>query len=409
MCAFPDHLPRQELESRWERCRRELVDSAPGAGGLLLFSRLNIYYFTGTLAAGVLWLPLEGRPVLLCRRGHERAGLESTLEEIVPFRSFRDVEDLLSGRGSPLTKTVAAEMNALSWSLSRSLERHLSAFTFLPGDRTVARVRAVKSEWEMERMRTAGRRHARCLQELLPPLLAPGMTEREIAHLIWKVFFSQGHQGLLRMENFGEEIFLGHVAAGVSANHPSVLNGPVGLRGEHPAVPFMGSPSVIWREEELLTVDVGFGCEGYVTDKTQIYWAGKLQGLPDEIRRAHDFCIDVQQRLSERLQPGSIPGELADEAFSWARRAGWLEGFMALRGNKVSFLGHGIGMAIDEYPVLAEGFDDPLEAGMVIALEPKIGLPGVGMVGVENTFEVSAGGGRSLTGRDFRIIGVPGV
>jgi len=407
MCTFPDHLPREELESRWERCRQKLVDTVPGAGGLLLFSRLNIYYFTGTLAAGIFWLPLEGRPVLLCRRGHERAGLESTLEDIVSFRSFREVAGLLSEKGSPLTKVMAAEMGALSWSLSRSLEKHLAGFTFLPGDRTVARVRAVKSGWELQRLRTAGRRHARCLQELLPPLIAPGMTERDIAHRIWKVFFSQGHQGLLRMENFGEEIFLGHVAAGESANHPSVLNGPVGLRGEHPAVPFMGSPSVVWREAELLTVDVGFGCEGYVTDKTQVYWAGKLRSVPDDARRAHDFCVKVQQRLSELLRPGSIPSELAAEAFTRARKEGWQEGFMALGGNKVSFLGHGIGLAIDEYPALAEGFDDPLETGMVIALEPKIGLPGAGMVGVENTFEVSAEGGRSLTGMDFGIIGVP--
>ena len=58
---------------------------------------------------------------------------------------------------------------------------------------------------------------------------------------------------------------------------------------------------------------------------------------------------------------------------------------------------HGLGLAIDYPPVLAEGFDAPLEEGMVIALEPKIGIPGFGMVGLEDTFEVTKTGARVLT------------
>ena len=80
---------------------------------------------------------------------------------------------------------------------------------------------------------------------------------------------------------------------------------------------------------------------------------------------------------------------------------------MGLGRNKVSFVGHGIGLAIDEYPAVAKGFDLPLEEGAVLAIEPKIGLPGVGMVGVENTFLVTPQGGKSLTGEDLGIIRVP--
>ena len=77
---------------------------------------------------------------------------------------------------------------------------------------------------------------------------------------------------------------------------------------------------------------------------------------------------------------------------------------MGLGRNKVSFVGHGIGLAIDEYPALTKGFDRLLEEGMVLAVEPKMGIPGVGMVGVENTFEVTAKGGKSLTGEKYEII-----
>ena len=79
---------------------------------------------------------------------------------------------------------------------------------------------------------------------------------------------------------------------------------------------------------------------------------------------------------------------------------------MGLGENKVNFVGHGNGLAIDEYPVIAKGFDLPLEAGMVLAIEPKIGIPGIGMVGTENTFEVTTQGGQSITGNNYDIITV---
>jgi Xaa-Pro dipeptidase len=77
---------------------------------------------------------------------------------------------------------------------------------------------------------------------------------------------------------------------------------------------------------------------------------------------------------------------------------------MGLGDNKVQFLGHGIGLVIDEQPVLASRFDEPLQEGMTIAVEPKIGLPGIGMVGVENTFEVTHDGGKCITGDRFDLL-----
>jgi len=69
-------------------------------------------------------------------------------------------------------------------------------------------------------------------------------------------------------------------------------------------------------------------------------------------------------------------------------------------------LGHGIGLVVDEWPVIAEGFDEPLEQNMALAIEPKKGMPGVGMVGIENTFLVTTQGGRGLTGESPGLIPV---
>ncbi len=75
-----------------------------------------------------------------------------------------------------------------------------------------------------------------------------------------------------------------------------------------------------------------------------------------------------------------------------------LPNFMGYGNRRVRFLGHGIGLHVDELPVLAKGFDEPLQEGMVFAVEPKAGVEGVGMVGTENTFIVTPEGGRCITG-----------
>jgi Xaa-Pro aminopeptidase len=295
-------------------------------------------------------------------------------------------------------------MNGLSWSLGNSFSKYLSAFQIIPGDKILSLTRGTKSDWELKRLREAGTRHAKCLTELLPPHLKKGLTELEIAHRISDLFFQEGHYGILRMENYGEEVYLGHIAIGDSGNYPSVFNGPVGLRGAHPATPHMGSSEISWKEGLPLTIDNGFSFEGYQTDKTQVYWLGKRSSIPSPVLAAHDFCIELQNRISEQLKPGVLPGDLWRQSSALAGKQGWAAGFMGLGANKVQFVGHGIGLAIDEYPVLAEGFDLPLESGMVLAIEPKMGIPDMGIVGVENTFEVTPDGGKCLTGENYEII-----
>ena len=405
----PAHaVPHAELAWRHRRCRAALAKAAPAAGGLLVFSPRNLYYLSGTLASGIMWLPLEGEPVLLCRRGLERARLESPLGQVLPFRSFRELTDILAAAGSPLSATAAVETGGLSWALGDAVRAHLAGTALLPGDRALAAAREVKSPWELERLRRGGAAHGRALAETLPARIHPGMSEREIAGALSDVLWELGNLGVPAMETSGSESFLSLVAAGEHANHPVAFNGPVGLRGEHPAMPHLGHAGTRWRRGEPLVVDAGFVCEGYHTDKTQVYFAGSAAELPPDAARAHGFCEQVHAWCAEQLRPGGIPSGIAAHCFAWAEREGFAAGFMALGGNKVGFIGHGIGLALDETPVIAKGFDAPLEEGMVIALEPKLGIPGFGMDGLENTFEVTASGGRSLTGDATAILCVEG-
>jgi len=344
--------------------------------------------------------------MLFCRRGIERAKIESPLKNIYNFNSYGDINIILKESGSPLPEVVAAEMNGLSWSLSQSLTKHLPDQLFVSADKIIGMSRAKKSAWELDILREAGARHAKCLTELLPQYLHDGISELEICHKISDLFLSLGHHGILRMENYGEEVFLGHVSVGDSANYPSVFNGPVGLKGVHPATPYMGSADVTWTIGKPLIIDNGFTWKGYITDKTQVYWLGDKKNIPKDARKAHGFCVDLQEKIAKLLKPGTTPSEIWSDCHTAVENSEWREGFMGYGKNKVSFVGHGIGLAIDEYPVLASGFDLPLEEGMTLAVEPKIGIPGFGMVGVENTFEVTTNGGKCLTGENFDILAI---
>jgi Xaa-Pro aminopeptidase len=116
------------------------------------------------------------------------------------------------------------------------------------------------------------------------------------------------------------------------------------------------------------------------------------------IRRAQDACIELIEKIYSMFKPGTSPAQIWETSLAFMEKAGQLEGFMGLNKNKVPFVAHGIGLYVDEPPVAAARFVAPLEENMTMAVEPKIGIPGYGMVGVENTVVVTPEGGKSLTG-----------
>jgi Xaa-Pro aminopeptidase len=160
-------------------------------------------------------------------------------------------------------------------------------------------------------------------------------------------------------------------------------------------MPSLGSRTQKLKKGDLVFVDIGCGLYGYHTDKTMTYvFEGEL---PTHAVEAYKQCVDIQNRMAACLKPGAIPSEIYHNIIS-SLSPEFMENFMGFGKRQVKFLGHGIGITIDELPVIAKGFDEPLEEGMVFALEPKKGIPGIGMVGIENTFVITANGGKCITG-----------
>jgi Xaa-Pro aminopeptidase len=201
------------------------------------------------------------------------------------------------------------------------------------------------------------------------------------------------------MRMWGGELFYGHLMAGPSGAEPSYLASPTGGRGVSAAVAQGAGFATIQRHQPIL-LDYVFAWQGYIADHTRIYALG---GLPDDLMAAHQAMLDLEADLKQRARPGVSAGSLYDHAVGWAAEKGYGDWFMGADPQRIRFIGHGVGLELDEYPFLAKGQDMPLEKGMTIALEPKLVIPGKGVVGIENTHIVGEAGLETITRFDEAV------
>ncbi len=394
-----NRVPFSELENRLNSFRTIMDAQNPDWEMAAFFNKINLYYFTGTMQEGMLLVPRNGEAVLWVRRSYERALNESLFPLIRPMDSFKDA----AAGYSRMPSSVHIETEFIPVAFLQRFQKHFPIRNILSLDFQVASVRAVKSKYEIDLMKKSGELHRYVLEDWVPRTLYEGMSEVDLAGALYAEMLRAGHHGVARFGMFDTEVVLGHIAFGESSLYPTSFNGPGGNYGMGPAVPGIGSRKSLLRKGDLVFIDIGFGIEGYHTDKTMTYVFGKE---PDQaIAREHQICVDIQNRLAEQLKPGAIPSAIYEDILN-GLDPGFLKNFMGFGSRQVKFLGHGIGLVIDEIPVIARGFDTPLQENMVLALEPKKGIENFGMVGIENTFIVTPAGGQCITGFSNGLIPV---
>jgi Xaa-Pro dipeptidase len=389
--------PKSELVNRMEQFKIIMDDTYPEWEIAVIFSKINLYYFTGTMQDGMLLIPREDEPTFWVRRSYERALNESLFDNIKSMNSYRDAAESMD----KMPETIFLETEVVPIALYNRFQKHFPFKKYKSLDRIIATLRSVKSEYELSLTRRAGKIHEHVLEDIVPGILKLGMSEAELAADLFKVMIDEGHHGVTRFGMFDTEIILGQIGFGESSIYPSYFNGPGGNYGMSPAVPLIGSRNRKLNMGDLVFIDAGCGYEGYNTDKTMTYMFGK--SLPDYAIEIHRQCVDIQDEIAEMLKPGAIPSVIYNEIMDNLDTE-FLKNFMGYGDRRVNFLGHGIGLLIDEIPVIANGFNEPLKEGMVFAIEPKKGIENIGMVGIENTFIVTPNGGECITGNNPGLI-----
>ncbi len=393
-------LPKAEAAGRVERLNRWMRGASVDV--TFIFQNVDMFYFAGTAQAGLLCLPAEGDPLYLVQKSPSRARMESQWERLIPFPGFKKLPSVLTNEGLARLSRIGIEIDVLPTGYYLRLRELFPQAEFVDASEAIRRIRMVKSAYEVDQIRRAALMLRNAFEQL-PRWILPGVTEIELSARLEGFLRSQGHQGIVRMRGFNNQIGYGTLSSGASASYPTPFPGPVGFVGLYPAVPVGGGERKLAAGDTLMADIVG-GYGGYLADKTRTFALGEI---PSDMVEAHRLVLDLNEEMESMIRPGTLSSQMYAYAVARIKDTPYAPGFMGAADSQVRFVGHGVGLELDELPVLADGFDIPFEPGMTIAVEPKIFFPERGGVGIENTYLVTDSGFEKLTQFPEDIISVP--
>lgn len=382
-------LSPDEQKTRLGKLRDEIKRA--GADAILISDNANKYYTTGRVFAGFVYIPAEGMPIYFVRRPVKLEG-----DGIVYIRKPEEIPASLSLN---VPATIGLELGTLGYNAAMRL------FKIFPGSKTIdatpmlQAARAIKTPVEIERIAESGIKQERVYRRV-PHLYREGMTDLELQIEIERTSRLEGCLGQFRISGDSMELYMGNVLTGENADNPTPYDFAMGGAGIDPSLP-VGADGSIIRPTDSVMVDVNGNYTGYMTDMTRTFTPEKIS---DNAMHAHKCSIEICHTLQKMMCPGIEAKVLYEKAEEMAKEAGLHPYFMGHR-QKAGFIGHGVGIEINERPVIAPRSRDILAARNVIALEPKFVIPGTGAVGIENTYVVMADGpARCLTNAPEEII-----
>ena len=395
----PLFVPSSEIENRI-RCLQDTM-AQEGLDAILICQNVDLFYFSGTMQPGFLFVPFQEEPVFFSRKNMERAVEESPLTNVQALTSSKAIPALLNEKGLPLPQVLGLELDVLTANLFIQLQNIFKDSRILDASILIRKCRMIKSPWEIENMERSAEMMTAMVLEVLK-ILRPGMTEIELAGQIEAFLRKEGHQGFTRLRGFNQEIVYGHVLSGPEGLKASYIDAPSGGAGLGPAFS-QGAGLKAIRLKEPVSVD-SVGCyNGYFVDQTRMFSLGQPEKA---VQKAFRALLQIQESIVQRAQPGVPCEQVYFWALEEAGRLGYRGQFMGTDHSRVSYIGHGVGLELDELPIIGQKFNWPLEPGMVLALEPKIFLDGHGLIGLENTYQMTESGLNLLTTApdDFQII-----
>ena len=374
-----------ELKLRRDKIRALMAQQ--GIDAALITCNVNLIYTYGRVVSGYLYLPLNAPARLFIKRPNDIEG-----EHIHPIRKPEQIIELLKECGLPLPIKLMLEGDELPFREYNRLAACFPETEVVPcGTALIRQARSIKTPIEIEMFRRSGAAHTKAYEQI-PSVYQPGMTDCQLSIEIERLMRLEGCLGIFRVFGQSMEIFMGSLLAGDNAAVPSPYDFALGGKGIDPSLPG-GVSGTLLQEGQCFMVDMGGNFYGYMGDMSRVFSIGKL---PEQAYAAHQTCLEVQEAVAAMAKPGIVCEDMYNKAVEIVTKAGFADYFMGVE-QKAKFIGHGIGLEINEMPVLAPRMKQELEPGMVFALEPKIVLPGIGPVGIENSWVVTTDGLEKLT------------
>ena len=380
-----------ELELKWRRIQQAMRQEE--ADGCLLTMNMNLYYVSGQVFNGYFYLPAEGRPYWFVKR----LTIPET-NQVHVIRKPEQIPDFFRDLNLAMPRKLLLEADELSYNEYIRLQHVFRAEATGNASALIRHIRMIKTPWEIEQMRISARKHEAVYREI-PACYRPVMRDIELQIEIEKRMRVHGSLGYFRAFGSNMDIFMGSLLAGENAGEPSPFDFALGGTGMHASGP-LGANGTLLREGTTVMADMSGNYTAYQTDMTRVFSIGKL---PDRAYRVHRVALEIQARMERTAKPGVPCAELYRDALAMAGQEGLEDCFMGTR-FQAKFVGHGVGLEINELPVLTTRSKDILQPGMTFAFEPKFVLAGIGAVGIENTFLVTDSGVEKMTLLDENII-----
>jgi Xaa-Pro aminopeptidase len=366
-----------------------------GLDAFIITQIIDIYYFTGTMQSGYLVIPSAGEPVFFVRKSYARA-VQEYGGRVVPLDTLKIFKESIAAffphifqKEAPV---FATEYDVLPLLHFKRLETALPGVQWADGSTLIRETRMIKSPDEINKIKQSAQVIDVAIQKGLRQL-QEGMSELEFISILELQIRKMGHSGILRFRSYNHQLSSGIVISGKSASVPTYFDGPAGGEGLGASFPIGSGWRKIERNVPIL-IDVGCTIDGYSIDQSRTVVIGDL---PEELKAAYDVSERVMKRTESSLKPGTACRQLYCDALEEVSQAGLIDHFMGYKEDRAKFLGHGIGLEIDEFPVLSHRSPYSLEAGMVIAVEPKFTFPGQGVVGIEDTYVITESGFEKLS------------
>jgi Xaa-Pro aminopeptidase len=381
----------EDLQIRWDSVQKLLVEA--GGDACLISTGVNIYYLTEKIFTGFLYLPVEGEPLFFVQRPLDFNGTQ-----VIPVRKPEDIPHLLKARNIPLPENLFLEEDQISYSEFIRLKKAFNPAHTGNASIVLRQARRIKTPREIEQFRISAAKHAEAYREI-PSVFREGMTDVEFQIEIERIMRKHGSIGLFRAYGKNMDIFMGSVLTGNNAAKSSPYDFALGGAGIHSTLPIGASGETIQKGSTVM-VDMAGNFTAYLSDMTRVFAFGEL---PQAAYRAHRLSMDMHNRLVEQAGPGTNCSEIFEWSIQMAEDEGFAAHFMGI-AQQAKFVGHGVGIEINELPVLTERSKDALQPGMVFAYEPKFVLPAIGAVGNENTYLITDSGIEKLTVFEENII-----
>jgi Xaa-Pro aminopeptidase len=390
-----DPAPKGDLLQRIDNLRQLMAEA--GIHFALIIQNVDRFYFSGTMQKGILVVPLDEEPLIFVEKGMERAVMETPLA-ITTIKNDKEIKKILSDKHI-LKGKVGMELDVVPVSIFERLKRVIGFDRYADVSEPIKEVRAIKSPFELVQIHKSGEMLSHVFTKARDEV-REGRTELEIDAALVAEGRKIGHQGFLRMRGFNQEMMTLTVQAGHTGAITTLLDAPITGAGVTPAVP-QGSSFNCVEQGIPVTIDYGGGYNGYITDETRSFVVGELNEV---FKRPYETARSIIEDIMAHGRAEMDCTDIFSRAYEIAKKARLEDYFLGHGDGKVAFIGHGLGLEINELPIITARHSRILKEGMVFAFEPKFVLPPYGAIGIEVDFIVRANGLERVTANSIDIV-----